>query len=290
MLNLRSSSIATKLVPCLFLAGACGCTAAVAQTEAATPSSAVETPAAKAAVEAAPSSTLQRVYRGKTVCTASDGSNCGTDHWTMFLHQDGSRVMQVASETSRAGEVRHATIIVEADGVIGEAFMHNRSPTQALGSSYVLHSAEGVDQAFHNGPGLSEESDGITVASLPSTNAKETRSIGTGPVAADGFHFLQYDMDKAGDQPREVFWMGGSYGGTLSGSYRPSTYTFVGEEKIKMPEGYDITTDHFRMASGSEVWLTQGSRIVVRADVRFGPSPALKYKLVELKVTPLTER
>jgi hypothetical protein len=230
---------------------------------------------------------LQRLYRGTTVCTAPDGTSCGADYWNLFIHKDGSRVLQVASETARAGEVRHATIVVEADGVPREAFMHNRSMSEALGSSYVLQTEDGVDQAFHSAKGLKTPSDGIELSSVASENPPETRAIGTGPVVADGLPFLNYDMEKAGDQSREVFWMGGSFGGTMSGSFRPTTYSFVGEESIAMPQGYDIPTEHFRMASGSEVWLTKGSRIVVRADVRFGSGPALRYELTELNVTPL---
>jgi len=238
--------------------------------------------------EAAESATnLQRLYRGTTVCTAPDGKNCGADYWSLFIHKDGSRVLQVASETARAGEVRHATIVIEADGIAHEAFMHNRSMSEALGSSYVLQTDEGVGQAVHTTNALKTPTDGIELSSVASEKTPEHRSIGTGPVVADGSHFFNYDMEAAGDQAREVFWMGGSFGGTMAGSFRPTTYTLVGEESIAMPQGYDIPTDHFRMASGSEVWLTKGSRIVVRADVRFGPGPALRYELTELNVTPL---
>lgn len=238
--------------------------------------------------EAAESDTnLQRLYRGTTVCTAPDGKNCGADYWSLFIHKDGSRVLQVASETARAGEVRHATIVSEADGIAHEAFMHNRSMSEALGSSYVLQTDEGVDQAVHTTNALKTPTDDIELSSVASEKTPEHRSIGTGPVVADGLHFFNYDMEAAGDQAREVFWMGGSFGGTMAGSFRPTTYTLVGEESIAMPQGYDIPTDHFRMASGSEVWLTKGSRIVVRADVRFGPGPALRYELTELNVTPL---
>ena len=238
--------------------------------------------------EAAKSDTnLQRLYRGTTVCTASDGKNCGADYWNLFIHKDGSRVLQIASETARAGEVRHATIVIEADGIAHEAFMHNRSMSEALGSSYVLQTDEGVDQAVRTTKALKTPTDGIELSSVASDNIQKMRSIGTGPVVADGAHFFNYDLEAAGDQAREVFWMGGSYGGTMAGSFRPTTYTLVGEESITMPQGYDIPTEHFRMASGSEVWLTKGSRIVVRADVRFGPGPALRYELTELNVTPL---
>lgn len=253
-----------------------GCVAVAKTAEAAAP---VKAPQSE--------TTLQRLYRGTTVCTAPDGKNCGTDHWNLFLHKDGSRVMQVTSETARAGEVRHATIVIEADGVIHEAFMHNRSKTEALGSSYVLQTKDGIDQAVHNGKGLKTHSNGIELSSVASQNSGVASSIGTGPAVTDGLHFFNYDTEKAGDQPREVYWMGGSFGGTMAGTFRSTKYTLLGEEAIPMPEGYDIMTEHFRMASGSEIWLTKGSRIVVRADVRFGPGPGLRYELTELKVTPL---
>lgn len=243
--------------------------------------------AGTAAFAQEPPTTLKRMYSGTTVCTAENGTPCGTDFWSMYLHADGSRVIHIASETARAGEVRHATIVVDADGIPGEAFMHNRSKTEALGSSYVLQTQTGVDQTIHNDTGLKAETDALSVSSTASDKPESMRSIGTGPIVADGLHFYNYDVDKGGEQPHEVFWMGGSYGGTMAGGFRPTTYTFLGEEAIAMPQGYNITTNHFRMSSGSELWLTQDSRIVVRADVRFGPSPVLRYELKELKVTPI---
>ncbi|WP_321326105.1 hypothetical protein [uncultured Parasphingorhabdus sp.] len=260
----------TRYVPLALLAALGGGIAAAAETHEATDSGA----------------NLQRLYRGTTVCTAPDGKNCGTDYWNLFVQKDGSRVLQVASETARAGEVRHATIVIEADGIAREAFMHNRSMSGALGSAYVVQTDAGVDQAVHATEALKTPTDGIELSSVSSDKSQKERSIGTGPVVADGSHFLNYDIAAAGDQAREVFWMGGSFGGTMAGSFRPTTYTLVGEESIAMPQGYEIPTDHFRMASGSEVWLTKGSRIVVRADVRFGPGPALRYELTELNVTP----
>ena len=239
-----------------------------------------------AETEAAPT-TLKRMYRGTTVCTAPDGSTCGTDYWTTMLHADGTRVTQIASETARAGEVRHVTIVVEADGTMREAFMHNRASEGEIGSAYVVQTAGGFEQAVRNGSGLEVPAEGIATSTVASETPLSARTIGTGPAVSDGLHFLHYDMAAGGDQAHEVFWMGGSFGGTMAGSVRPTTYTFVGEEAIPMPQGYDIVTEHFRMSSGSEIWLTKDSRIVVRADVRFGPTPAMRYELMELNVTPI---
>lgn len=242
---------------------------------------------AKAETIAEKATTLKRLYRGTTVCTAPDGESCGTDHWSLFLHADGSRVMQITSETARAGEVRHATIVVEADGVVHEAFMHNRSKSEPIGSTYVLQTDDGINQAIHNNTGQKMPSSGIELSAVASPNAQQDRTIATGPSAADGLNFFNYNAEKAGEQPKEVFWMGASFAGTMAGTFRDTSYTLLGEESISMPQGYDIVTEHFRMASGSEIWLTKGSRMVVRADVRFGPGPALRYELTELHVTAL---
>lgn len=233
-----------------------------------------------------PTTTLLRRYQGTTVCTAPDGSHCGTDYWSMYRHQDGSRVIHVASETARAGEVRHASIVIGADGVVGEAFMHNRSPTEALGSSYVIQTDEGVEQAINNDVGLGKQG-GIELSKVESARPRTARSIGVGPAASDGIHFFNVRPEVGVGQDHQVFWMGGSFGGSMAGVFRPTTYTAMGEVAITMPQGYDITTDHYKMASGSEVWLTKDSRIVVRADIRFGPGPAMRYELKELKVTAL---
>ncbi|MEP0189913.1 MAG: hypothetical protein ABJP70_00425 [Erythrobacter sp.] len=236
-----------------------------------------------------PTSTLLRHYQGTTVCTAPDGSHCGTDYWSMYRHKDGSRVIHVASETARAGEVRHASIVIEAGGVVGEAFMHNRSPSEALGSTYVFQTDEGVEQAINNNVGLGKTG-GVELSKVESDRPRISRSISVGPAASDGIHFFNV-RPKAGEgQEHQVFWMGGSFGGSMAGVFRSTTYTSMGEEAITMPQGYDIPTDHYKMASGSEVWLTKDSRIVVRADVRFGPGPAMRYELKDLKVTALNTK
>lgn len=279
MLKTRKSSFRKVLASAMTLTSLSGCASTATAQDGQT--------ADTTQVVELPQTTLQRHYRGTLECTAEDGSNCGAEYWSMFLHVDGSRVLQIASETARAGEVRHAMIVVGADEGIDEAFMHNRSRADALGSTFVLQSDDGVDQAIHNNTGLTPESQGIEVSSVENEVLQNDRTIGTGPVSADGLHFLGYDVEQAGDQPNQVFWMGGTFGGTMAGVYRQSSYSLIGEEAIAMPQGYEIMTDHFRMSSGTEIWLTKDSRIVVRADVRFGPSPVLRYQLRELEVTVL---
>lgn len=225
--------------------------------------------------------TVVKILRGKTVCTDTSKNDaiCGTEHWSVYVHSDGSRAMHVASETSRNGEVRHAMIVVDPNGTPTEAFMHNRGRTGAIGSTFVDLKPEGVDAAIKNTS--FDDIGNVTVKNIEATSTPN--SVSAGPASADGLHFLKYDFDGGTEQPRNVYWMGGSRMGSMAGSFRPTTHTYLGEAEISLPNEDRITVDHFSMASGTEVWLTKEDRVVVRMDVKFGNISGTRYRLTEFE-------
>lgn len=235
-----------------------------------------------------PATTISRVLRGETVCTDNsqgETKNCGADNWVMYVHTDGSRTMHVASETSRNGEVRHALIVVDASGKLRESFMHNRSRNGAIGSTFVTLT-ENRASAASNDVGSGSLAPGIELSEIETT--EPANSLSAGPASADGLHFLQYDFEKAGEQARNIYWMGGSRQGTMVGSFRTTTHTYIGETKITMPSGEDAIVDLFRMSSGTEVWLTKEDRVVVRMDVKFGNISGSRFDLTDFEVTETT--
>jgi hypothetical protein len=235
------------------------------------------------AVPVAAGHTIVKLLRGKTVCTDSspNSQSCGSDHWTVYVHSDGSRAMHVTSETARNGEVRHALIIVDADGTPHEAFMHNRSETGALGSTFVVLKEFTAETAI-NDVGLGAPEHGIDRADIETP--EPAHSLSTGPASADGLHFLRYDFVKAGEQSRNVYWMGGSRQGSMLGSFRPTSHTYLGEATLTLPNGEDVRVDHFRMLSGTEAWLTKEDRMVVRMDLKFGNISGSRYDLIEYDI------
>lgn len=237
------------------------------------------------AVTSAPTKhTIVKIIRGKTICSGIINRDqiCGIEHWSVYVHRDGSRTMHVASETMRNEEARHALITVDASGSMYEAFMHNRAKSGAIGSGFALLGEKSADIAI-NDSGFSPDKRNLTIAKV---NAPATAdSLSTGPASADGLHFLEYDFETAGEQPRSIYWMGGSRQGTMKGSFRPTTLEYLGEAELKLPDGKATITDHFRMMTGTEIWLTKEDRVVVRMDPKFGNIAATRYELTEYEVT-----
>jgi hypothetical protein len=227
--------------------------------------------------------TITKILRGKTVCAGITDRDqiCGIEHWSVYVHQDGSRTMHVASETTRNEEVRHTLITVDADGTPHEAFMHNRSKTGAIGSSFAVLSEKSVETVI-NDSGFGSDKKTLTIANIDAPASAD--SLSTGPASADGLHFLKYDFETAGEQPRNIYWMGGSRQGTMVGSFRPTTLEYLGEVVLKLPDGQATTTDHFRMMTGTEIWLTKEDRVVVRMDPKFGNIAGTRYELTEYEV------
>ena len=151
--------------------------------------------------------TITKILRGKTVCTGIlyRDQICGIEHWSVYVHQDGFRTMHVASETMRNEEVRHALIIVSADGRPHEAFMHNRAKTGAIGSSFAVLSDGSVETAV-NDSGFGSDKKTIAIANVEKSASVD--SLSTGPASADGLLFLKYDFEAAGEQPRNIYWKG----------------------------------------------------------------------------------
>ena len=200
----------------------------------------------------------------------------------MYVHSDGSRYMHVAGESYRAGEARHAMVWVEPGGGIREAFMHNWSRKGSLGAAYVVLKDQSADVAASD-RAFERAKEGMIKENVEAFDKVD--SIGVGPASADGLHFLTFDFSKPKEQPHGVYWMGGSRHGTMVGNFVTSEYTYLGEVKTKLPDGTSITADHFRMLSGTEVWVTKEDRVMLRMDLKFGEVTGSRFDLVDYSAT-----
>ena len=210
-----------------------------------------------------------KVLKGVTECREPDADDapCGIEYWSMYVHADGSRYMHVMADNHRAGEARHAMIRVDSDGETQEAFMNNWSKDGVLGSAYAVRREAHVDVAVSD-TNLPRSDDGLYTEEVEAFDQLD--SLATGPASADGLHFLTFDFDKPEDQPHGVYWFGGSRHDTMVGNIVTSEYTYIGEADMTLKDGTELTADHFRMLSGTEVWLTKEDRALVRMDLKFG--------------------
>lgn len=227
---------------------------------------------------------VSKVIEGRTICrdTNDDNAICGVERWTMYVHNNGARYLHVIASSNTFDETRHAMIRVDAENHVREAFMSNVAGGGVLGSTYVVLQGLGAhvsatDIGF----------DGAT--GEPKTEYVEAfdaaDSIGMGPNSGDGLHFLDYNYEAPGEQPHSVYWAGGSRQGTMVGGFVTSEYTFLGQEELTLADGQKILANHFRMLSGTEIWLTDPDCGILKMSLNFGPGVGLEFETTRLIIT-----
>lgn len=227
---------------------------------------------------------IAKVIRGKTECRDTNENNapCGVEHWTMYVHTNGQRYLHVISTSERFNETRHAMVRVGAQNHVKEAFMSNVNGSGILGSTYVVLQGLGAhvtatDSGFEGSSGEPK------TEYIEAFDAAD--SIGTGPNSGDGLHFLDYDYAGPGEQPHSFYWAGGSRQGTVVGGFVTSEYTFLGKTKLTLADGQQVPANHFRMLSGTEIWLTDPDCGILRMSLKFGPGVGLEFETTELEIT-----
>ena len=226
---------------------------------------------------------IVKIARGTTECRepSRDNARCATEYWTLYFHADGSRYIHVVSDNMRFGQARHAMVWVDPKGETREAYINTWTKDGVIGSAYVVKREDSVDVAASD---LRFERAGEGMIREEVKALARLDSIGVGPAAADGLHFLHYDFDAAGRQPHGIYWMGGTLHGTMVGVIALSQYTYLGEEEITIADGKTFLADKFEMVSGTKVWLTKEDRILLRMDLVFGAAYGSIFETVSLDI------
>lgn len=225
---------------------------------------------------------IERIVRGRTVCrdTNNGDAYCGTEHWTMFSHADGTRYLHVIADSPRDESVKHAVVRIRDGGDVAEAFASVTREGRFLGSTLVTPKADAnyvaVDDTSFEGENANVRVEKVELLG-------DATSIGTGPATADGLHFINYDQNTGGPQQRPIYWVGGRYG-TMVGATVISENTLVGKEPMTLADGSSHEATRFRMVSGTEVWLLEPDFALLRMDLKFG-SAGLRFDTVELVIS-----
>ena len=90
-------------------------------------------------------SLFTRIIRGTTLCsdTDNDGAYCGTEHWTLYVHEDGSRYLHVVGDNPRENGVRHGVVRLNSAGAVEQAFASITRDGAFIGSSLATMADEG---------------------------------------------------------------------------------------------------------------------------------------------------
>ena len=227
--------------------------------------------------------TLNTIVRGKTLCrdTKADNAICGVEHWTMFANKDGSRHLHVASDNIRTGDSRHAVLWIDETDRVRDAYVHSTKAGRSVGSSYIVLNDDKAyvavdDSQFDGGDGGVK----LTVLDQPDTQ----NSIGTGPVSADVAQFVDYDQQQGGPQAKSVYWVGGR-NNTMVGGFFGAENTFVGVEAMTLVDGNEVEASHYRMRTGTEIWVLEPYDVLLKIRLAFGATKGQVYETVELSIS-----
>jgi hypothetical protein len=237
------------------------------------------TPAAVAAPAAAavpPSAALRRVISGEYENrNVPDRALLGTESFRVTAYADGSRCMQIWSNSAARGTQITSHVCVDA----------NFRPTEAQARYWIAGAYRGSGSLRVNGDSLRLVSTAAAADAISeSTTTVPARfSVGTHPISGDAWHAaaLAADAPASGASATATsftFNPSGSGKDPLTGALVQIPVERLGEQKTATPVG-TFTTRHIRLSGQTNYWVTGEDWIVVRSTA--GSSERVLVRYVE---------
>jgi hypothetical protein len=244
--------------------------AAAQQPASPTPSTFQRPGAGAAAENTGPNAAIVRrasgTYRYETI---AERRVRGEERFQLLVHPDGSRTMLMWHDL--AARNAQFTVVLRNEATFRplEAFVSYWNGGRFKGSAHFL--VQGAQlQAQASGPaGL-----------VPRTTAvPAVFSIGTHPVAGDGWHTASYDEARGGEQSAMLYSLeaGTDPMKPVLGTLVPLKVERIGAETVEVPAGRFEAT-RWRVAGVNDLWVVGPDRLVVKSVI---PARDLQYLLVE---------
>ncbi len=186
--------------------------------------------------------------------TLEDRKLRGSERFQMMVHPDGSRTMLMWNDLAATNT--QFSVVLRVDGAFRplEAYLNYWVDSGYKGSAYLRV----------NGDSLQINSQGPAGQHQKTVEVPPQFSIGTHPVAGDGWHLYQ-QRSADGSRSARIYSMEASKDLTkpLLGTLVDLPFERVGKETIVTPAGTFETT-HYRMAGLSDLWLAEEDRLMVR--------------------------
>ena len=207
------------------------------------------------------------VYRYEAL---SDGRLRGEERFQLFAHPDGSRTMMVWHDLF----ARNAQFSVMLRN--GADFL----PLEAFVSYWNAGSFKGSAHFRVQGEQLAATSSGPAGMTTQLTELPKVFSMGTHPVAADGWHTAGYDAARGGTQSLTLYSLEASTDLTkpVLGTLRPLSVERIGTETVEVPAGR-FEAEHWRLAGVNDLWVVGPDRLVVKSVIA---ARDLQYVLTSL--------
>lgn len=193
----------------------------------------------------------------------------GEERFQLLAHPDGSRTMLMWHDL--AARNAQFTVVLRNETTFRplEAFVSYWNAGRFKGSAHFL--VQGAQlQAQANGPA------GV----MPqTTTVPPVFSIGTHPVAGDGWHTASYDEARGGEQVVTLYSLeaGTDPAKPVLGTLVPLKLERIGVETVEVPAGRFEAT-RWRIAGVNDLWTVGPDRLVVKSVI---PARDLQYLLVE---------
>ena len=209
-------------------------------------------------------------YRYESI---KDGSIRGEERWQFFAHPDGSRTMIMWHDLA----ARNAQFSVVLR--VAETFR----PLEAYVSYWNGGAFKGSALMRVEGSRLSAQSSGPSGARNEAIDVPDAFSIGTHPVAGDGWHTWTTRSDTRGVQSSTLYGMEASADLTkpVLGKLTSLSIEYLGAETVVVPAG-QFETLHVRIAGVNDLWITPRDRLVVKSVIG---ARDLQYVLVQVEGT-----
>lgn len=196
---------------------------------------------------------IQRWIEGEYAYRAlDDGRDRGWERFRLTVHPDGSRSMLMWHGLRARSAQFTVALRTEASFRPLDAYVSYWNDGKFKGSGAMRVMADTLDLTSHGAWGLFQEN----------TTVPAGFSIGTHPIAADGWHLL---IDAKGGVRAEVYGLeaGTDPAKPIRGVTREMPVQKIGDERISVPAG-EFDTTHYRLAGSTDIWIHGEDRLMVR--------------------------
>lgn len=201
----------------------------------------------------------------------SDKRKRAWEKFHMNVHPDGSRTMIMWHDLFARNNQFTVALRVAANFRPLEAYLSYWTPNGYKGSNFITVMGDKLNAA----------SSGPTGQLTQALSAPEKMSIGTHPVAADGWHTWYEDVKAKGPQKGTLYSIEATADNNKPplGTMIPFEFEHLGKEKVTTPAG-TFDTVKYKLGGASEAWVTEQDKLMIR--VVNGPRD-LEYLLTEFK-------
>lgn len=217
-----------------------------------------------------PNAAIVRAATGTYRYESMDGGTPrGQERFQLLVHPDGTRTMMMWHDLTAKGAQFTVVLTVDAGFQPREAYVKYWNDGRYKGSTFFRR----------EGDIMTGEADGAAGRRSQRVTLPARFSMGTHPVAGDGWHTANADSTRSGVQEVALLSLeaGSDVTKPILGQIVPLKVERLGEESVTVPAGTFATT-HYRLAGINDIWVTGPDLLVVKSEI---PARGLRYSLVE---------